>query len=224
MEEFILINLPNEISVEENKSKKSLNTSILYHIFKSLARKADVRTFTCSILSESLLNLESLKDILSIDTKVIVNNFIQEKNQFNQSYTNTIKKLEVNPASLKAPSFDEGSTTISFEYSKTFSSPEYSNDFKIDDFSFLDEIQEVEDKFNLEEIEINPTFTENSVTSDYLKEKLAEYSQKSRDNKIVVTMIDYINIQIENIISQKCEIYSNIIKIKTLKIYTKYNF
>ena len=225
MEEFILINLPNEISVEENKSKKSLNTSILYHIFKSLARKADVRTFTCSILSESLLNLESLKDILSIDTKVIVNNFIQEKNQFNQSYTNTIKKLEVNPASLKAPSFDEGSTTISFEYSKTFSSPDYSNvnDFKGDDLSFLEEIPEMEDKLNLEEIEINPIFEENSVTFYYLKEKLAEYSQKNRESNIVIAMIDYLNLQIDTINTQKSELYSNTIKIRTLKIYSKRN-
>lgn len=225
MEEFILINLPNEISIEGNKSINSLNTSILYYIFKSLARKADVRTFACSILSESLLNLESLKDILSIETKVIINNFIQDKNQLNPCSTINNKKLDANPASLKAPSFDERSTTISFEFSKTFSSPDYSNvnEFKADDFSFLEEIPEVEDKLNLEEIEINPIFEENSVTFYYLKEKLAEYFQKNRESNIVIAMIDYLNMQIDTITSQKSELYSNTIKIKTLKIYTKIN-
>ena len=225
MEEFILINLPNEISIEGNKSINSLNTSIIYYIFKSLARKADVRTFTCSILSESLLNLESLKDILSIETKVIINNFLQDKNQINPCSTITNKKLDANPASLKAPSFDERSTTISFEFSKTFSSPDYSNinEFKADDASFLEEIPEVEDKLNLEEIEINPIFEENSVTFYYLKEKLAEYFQKNRESNIVIAMIDYLNMQIDTITSQKSELYSNTIKIKTLKIYTKIN-
>ena len=225
LEEFILIDLPNEISEEGNKTKNDLNTTILYYIFRSLTRKADVRNFTCSILSESLLNLESLKDILSIETKVIINNFIQEKNQLNQSCVSNNKKFEANPASLKAPSFDEASTTISVEFSKTLSSPDYSNinDFKLEDFSYLDEIQEVEDKLNLDDIEINPIFAENSVTIDYLKERLEEYSQKNRKSIIVIAMTDYINMQIENIISQKSEIYSNIMKIKALKIYTKLN-
>ena len=221
IEDFIYNKLPQNISIVENKNDNYLNTSILYHMFKSLTRKVDVRNFTCSVLSESLLKLESYKDSFSIEIKIIIDDFMQDQNsQFNKNLLNSISKKGTNP------SFDEASTSLSYEYSKTFSAPDISNSIilsKGEDILNYGDIPDIEEKLDLENIEINSCFTENEVTLNYLKEKLSEYSQKNSKNNVIIAMKEYLNIQVNLIESEKNEIFSNSSKIKSLKIYTALN-
>ena len=118
LEENILDKFPKSIfNIKEIKNGNYLEENILHHIFRALTRKPNIRNFTVSVLSESILKLEGYYDILSIETKIISNNFIKDKNsQLNQSYIYNNKKAE------KTSSFDDGSMALSFKYSKTISS------------------------------------------------------------------------------------------------------
>ena len=72
IEENILVKFRKSIfniNVKESKNDNYLEENILYHIFRSLTRKPDVRNFTASVLSESLLKLEGYNGILSIEKK-----------------------------------------------------------------------------------------------------------------------------------------------------------
>jgi hypothetical protein len=212
IEENILVTFPKSIfniNVKESKNDNYLEENILYHIFRSLTRQPDVRNFTVSVLSESLLKLEGYNDILSIETKIITNNFINDKNsQLNQSYT-YIKKTET------SSSFDGRSTALSLDFSKTLSGS---------DFTKCEDILNLEDeKMNLDNIELNPCFSEDDVTLEYLNEKLSEYSQKNSNDNINIAMKQYINNLINQINSENSEIFSNNKIIKTLKIYKALN-
>ena len=212
IEENILVTFPKSIfniNVKESKNDNYLEENILYHIFRSLTRKPDVRNFTVSVLSESLLKLEGYNDILSIETKIITNNFINDKNsQLNQSYT-YIKKTET------SSSFDGRSTALSLDFSKTLSGS---------DFTKCEDILNLEDeKMNLDNIELNPCFSEDDVTLEYLNEKLSEYRKKNSNDNINIAMKQYINNLINQINSENSEIFSNNKIIKTLKIYKALN-
>ena len=213
IEENILDKFPKSIfniNLKENKNDNYLEDNILYHIFRSLTRKPDVRNFTVSVLSESILKLEGYNDILSIETKIISSHTLKDKNsQINQCYTYNNKKAE------KSLSFDDGSSALSLEYSKTLSS---SNP------SICEEILNLEDeKMNLENIELDPCFSEDDVTLEYLNEKLSEYSQKNSKDNINIAMKQYINNLISQLNIENAEIFSNNKKIKTLKIYKALN-
>ena len=216
IEEYILNKLLKTI-YNNNNNSKSKNTNykketILYHIFKSLTRKPDVRNFTCSVLSESILKLEGYNIILSIESKILVNNFILEKkSQIGQSCT-------YNDIDYHGHSFDENSTTISKEYSKTFSESNILFN-KYDDNLYY----ENEEKLNLDNIELNPCFSDNDVTLLYLKEKLSEYEQKNSKDYIVIAMKQFINNQINKINKENSEIFSNNIRVKSLQIYGTLN-
>ena len=154
IEEYIINQLPQFIAENEKNKKKTnqidvyLKENILYHMLKSLTRKPDVRNFTVSVLSESILKLEGYNDILSIEAKIITNNFLKDNtSSINQSFTFTSKKTD---HSIKIPSFDETSTNLSFDFSKNIS------DIINEDISNL----ENDEKINLEGTEINPFFAE----------------------------------------------------------------
>ncbi len=60
IEEHFLNKLPKVIftnNIDNKKMKEFLSDSILYEIFKSITRKPDVRNFTCTILSLSLIHI-----------------------------------------------------------------------------------------------------------------------------------------------------------------------
>ena len=113
---------------------------------------------------------------------------------------------------------------MSSECSKTFSSSSFLNNTLL---SKGEEIltNELEEKLNLENIEINSFFAEEDVTENILKKQLAEYEEKSKNikNDIALSMVDYIKMKINQIKSEKCEIFSNSEKIKNLKKFTALN-
>ena len=212
IEEYILNKLQKTIFNSNNNSKNLNyeNETILYHIFKSLTRKPDVRNFLYSVLSENLLKLEGYNIILSIESQIIINNYIKDINNINQSST-------FNNINEHRHSFDEGSTTISNEYSKTLSTSHFNNIL-----SKYDDISNFENE-NLDNIELNPCFSEDDVNLKYLEEKLSEYEQKNSTDCIVIAMKQFISNQIDQINKTNSEIYSNNLRIKSLKIYTALN-
>ena len=65
-----IINLPNQITNNENSISYNLfrnEENLVYHILRSLSRKADVRNFLCSILLDSLNNLQGIRNYLSLN-------------------------------------------------------------------------------------------------------------------------------------------------------------
>ena len=75
-----LINLPNQITNENNISSDLFRNkeNLIYHILRSLSRKADVRNFLCSILLDSINNLQVIRNKLAFD--VNISNRTSEKN------------------------------------------------------------------------------------------------------------------------------------------------
>ena len=214
IEDYILNKMPKEIfnNINGNKSNKFINgdENIIHFISKSLTRKPDIRNFTSSILSETILKLEGYNDILSIEMKIIADNYLKEKNS-TPVHVNTFNPKQIEMLTKNTPSFDEGSTALSLDNSKTFSTSSI-----LYETSYLD----ADEKLNLDNIEINPCFTEDDVTSEYLNEKLLKCSQEDENDNILIAMKNYISIQINQIKIENSEIFSNNPKIKSLKIYT----
>ena len=99
------------INIENNKEQ-----NISYFIFKSLTRKPDVRNFTCSVLSEAILKLESYNDIISIDTQTIEQNIIRVQS-LKQSSTFSVKKKEIEDIIPPGPKIkDEGRGAFSIDF------------------------------------------------------------------------------------------------------------
>ena len=66
-----IINLPNQISNNENTIPYDLfrnKDNLMYHILRSLSRKADIRNFLYSILIDSLNNLQEIRNYLSLNS------------------------------------------------------------------------------------------------------------------------------------------------------------
>ena len=71
--EKIITKLPNQISNNENNISFELfrkDESIMYHILRSLSRKADVRNFLCSILVDVINNMQEIRKNLSFDLNI----------------------------------------------------------------------------------------------------------------------------------------------------------
>ena len=80
IEDLIINKLPKSVSAINNNIYNDINNSILYHSFRALTRKADVRNFTCTILTENLLKLEGYNEYLSVDIKKIAIILSRDKN------------------------------------------------------------------------------------------------------------------------------------------------
>ena len=236
IEDLIINKMPKSFSATSNQPDTYLNNSILYHIFKYITRKADVRDFTCTILSEILLKLEGFNQDLSIDTKTIGNNISKNNNEnnknnqiINQNYATNNRRggikqsdyLKRRNLSLggnlkeftknlgkKNPSFQKDYQTVNIEKDGEFGNKKYEN---------------IESKINVDNIELDPFFKETDVTLEYLNKKLTEYENMEHQNNITIAMKDYIDLQINQISLDNCEIFSNSTKIKEIKLFIALN-
>ena len=59
---------------------KYIKNNILYHIFLSLTRKADIRNYLCSILPDIIMKVENLKNLLTVDM-IEVNKILNDKSK-----------------------------------------------------------------------------------------------------------------------------------------------
>ena len=103
---------------------KYIKNNILYYIFLSLTRKADIRNYLCSILHESIIRVENLRRPLSIEYNRILyylNNKDEEKKKLlmeNRNSTMKPSKYSDQSGYLKRLS----ASTASFDLKKSFSS------------------------------------------------------------------------------------------------------
>ena len=130
IEKCIIKTIPCPKSEEiENINKidlydRYIKNNILYYIFLSLTRKADIRNYLCSILHESIIRVENLRRPLSIEISRILyylNNKDEEKKKLlmeNRNSTMKPSKYIGQSGYLKRLS----ASTASFDLKKSFSS------------------------------------------------------------------------------------------------------
>ena len=245
IEDLIINKLPKSFSATSNKIDSYINNSILYDIFKYITRKADVRDFTITILSENILKLEGINKDLSIDSKKIQNTIKKEKDENkNKNNTNSSgasgafvntrrgglnldslrkrnltlggKLKEQKKNDLKNPSYI--TKTDSNYISKNLTSIEEDGEIGNRNLSI-----HIQNKINLNNVQLNPFFNETDVTLEYLNQKLTEYENIENQNHIANSMKDFIDLQINQIGLDNSEIFSNYIKNKELKMYIALN-
>ena len=80
----------NDINIYDNYVKKN----IVYYIYLSLTRKADIRNYLCSILPENILAIENLRLLLSVEIGRIteyLNSLDERKRMFAENRNTTMK-------------------------------------------------------------------------------------------------------------------------------------
>ena len=221
-----ILNEEIEAGEEKNLNYIFFKNSFTHYIFKYLTRKPDVRSFTYSILSNYIIQFEEYNDMISIDTKILKNNFITRlrNNSINRKLTD-VKFMNINNRT-NSFSFKAGNASLN-DISKTFTNSNLlSNNSKrnIEDI-FNEKVEEFEESINIDtnDIEIDPFFNENDTTLEYLKQKLAEYENKDANDNITIAMKTFICNNINKLNKAKKEIFSNNEKILKLKKYIAIN-
>ena len=218
IEDLIMNKLPKTSSTINNKNDNAFNNSILYNIFMSITRKADVRNFTCTVLTESLLKLEGFNEDLTIITKKIGNNLNSTKTKDKDSSNEETEVYRRNYSYVPE---------IGKFGKKLIPSLNILNREK--SLSGIDEREENprrisaifnDNKQDLDNIEMNVFFKETDVTLKYLNEKISEYENEKNQNIITNAMKDFLDLQINQISNENnCEIFSNNAKAIEIKTY-----
>ena len=221
-----ILNEEIEAGEEKNLNYIFCKNSFIHYIFKYLTRKPDVRSFTYSILSNYIIQFEEYNDTISIDTKILKNNFIPRlrNNSINRKLTD-VKFMNINNRT-NSFSFKAGNASLN-DISKTFTNSNLlTNNSKrnIEDI-FNEKVDELEESINVDtnDIEIDPFFNESDTTLEYLKQKLAEYENKDANDNITIAMKTFISNNINKLNKTNKEIFSNNEKISKLKKYIAIN-
>ena len=221
-----ILNEEIEAGEEKNLNNIFCKNSFIHYIFKYLTRKPDVRSFTYSILSNYIIQFEEYNDTISIDTKILKNNFIPRlrNNSINRKLTD-VKFMKINNRT-NSFSFKAGNASLN-DISKTFTNSNLlTNNSKrnIEDI-FNEKVDEFEESINVDtnDIEIDPFFNESETTLEYLKQKLAEYENKDANDNITIAMKTFISNNINKLNKANKEIFSNNEKILKLKKYIAIN-
>ena len=221
IEDLIMNKLPKTFSTINNKNDNAFNNSILYNIFMSITRKADVRNFTCTVLTESLLKLEGFNEDLSIITKKLENNLNSTKKNSKDSSNEESGGIRRNYSYV--PEIGKFGKKLM---------PSLNLYNRENSLSCIDEGEEnsrrvnsivIDDKADLNNIELNVFFKETDVTLKYLNEKISEYENEKNQSIIANAMKDFLDLQINQISNENCEIFSNSAKNKEIKTYFSTN-
>jgi len=244
IEDFIINKLPKTFSAINNKNHNYINESILCFIFRSITRKADVRSFTCTTLSDTLVKLEGFNEYLTVDTKNLEKKFGNEKK--NNVQQNQNNKDEIDIANYRKEGMAEESSSKKRNFSflgieikknskknKLYSTRTIIDNPKIKANSLFsieeEEINnrlmsiDISNKINLDNIQINNFFYQTDVTLEYLNQVIAEYEKIEKPDCIVNAMKDFIDLQINQISLENNEIYSNYVNNNNIKTYIALN-
>ena len=245
IEDFIINKLPKTFSAINNKNHNYINESILCYIFRSITRKADVRNFTYTTLSDILVKLEGFNEYLTVDTRNLEKKFENEKKKNLQQNQNNKDDIEIK--NYRKEGMAEKSTTKKRNFSffgiglkknlkknRFYSTHTIIDTPKIKDnllFNIEEEKEinnrlisiDISNKINLDNIQINNFFYQTEVTLEYLNQVLAEYEKIEKPDCIVNAMKDFIDLQINQISSENNEIYSNYVNNNNIKTYIALN-
>ena len=245
IEDLIINKLPNSlIPLNSNKSDNYLKDNILYYIFKSITRKVDVRNFTCTVLSDCLLKLEGLNEYLTIIVKRIEKRISEENNKqiihihndmkSNRrggiSQFNNLKKRNKSIVEEMSIQPKKGSRNLRIKLFHS-TTKEDNSEIMLNYLSNIDEEEpsnklnnlEIDNKIDLDGVELNEFFYDCDVTLEYLNKIKKEYENNKDKDTITIAMQDFIDLQINQITSQNSEIFSNSSKNKDLKKYIALN-
>ena len=240
IEDLIIIKMPKELSAISNKNDSYLSNSILYYFFKSLTRKADVRNFTFNVLSENILKLEEINESLTIVTKKIgevFNKIKDEQKAIQIKYQSELvksrrgailDKFKRNMSYGEETNIDSKKVILPKKNTLINKNEEEAN---LDPALFSIEEREAEDsnniilenKINLDNIQLNKFFIDTDVTLQYLNRKLDDVEKNPKQNCITNAMKEFFNLQINQIRSENCEIFSNSSKNKQIKKFIAMN-
>ena len=247
LEKYIFkIDIKNNNLSYEDYYETYIKSNILYPIFISLTRKADVRNYLCNILSDIILYMENLGNILTVDIgniHDIIRQNEEEKNldksymknriktlknremkHYLKNLTNSIKKSEIRDSGVF-----ERKTTIE----KIMQELGENDEINIID---IDKVQVTNlEKNKIEEInlsinkninlnEVDPFFINTDTTQEYLEKKLKEYEEFQTEDldevnrNIIIAMKEYLSYQINDIKNQEnsLEKFSNFVLINSL--------
>ena len=234
-----IINLPNQISNNENTIPYDLfrnKDNLMFHILRSLSRKADIRNFLYSILIDSLNNLQEIRNYLSLNSF-----FSKEKrekkdddiidNPLNKSFDNLtperFTKIDVDQRHFSINSQKElNKLRLSSINTGEILNKEQEKNIKKIKNDIKEQIEvnhnindkEIKNIFSLPEniteeelnkIEVDSFFKNNNVTLNYLQNKSKNIKTISKNNSINSAMKDYLDLLIKDINECKEEIYSN---------------
>ena len=234
-----IINLPNQILNNENTIPYDLfrnKDNLMFHILRSLSRKADIRNFLYSILIDSLNNLQEIRNYLSLNSF-----FSKEKrekkdddiidNPLNKSFDNLtperFTKIDVDQRHFSINSQKElNKLRLSSINTGEILNKEQEKNIKNIKNDIKEQIEvnhnindkEIKDIFSLPEniteeelnkIEVDSFFKNNNVTLNYLQNKSKNIKTISKNNSINSAMKDYLDLLIKDINECKEEIYSN---------------
>ena len=240
------INNNNNNLSYEDYYETYIKSNILYPIFIALTRKVDVRNYLCNILSDIILYMENLGNILTVDIgniHDIIRQNEEEKNLDKSYMKNQIKTLKnremkhylknltnsIKKSQIRDSAIFERKTTIE----KIMQEIGESNEINIID---IDKIQVTNfEKNKIEEInlsinkninlnEVDPFFINTDTTQEYLEKKLKEYEEFQTEDldevnrNIILAMKEYLSYQINDIKNQEnsLEKFSNFVLINSL--------
>ena len=239
LEDLIINKMPQTFTDINTNNHTYISDTILCHIFRSITRKVDVRNFVCTILSESLIKLEGYNESLAISTKKIdkkmndemkknkqkikpqkniINNRrggIKEHNSLNLKRRNVVSIEEI---SKLTKNMDNNSPSTNIEENEREAECEGDEEEEETDEKPMSE--EILKTINIDNIELNNFFYDNSVTLEYLNQILTYYNTVQSQDCVSNAMKEYINMQIKQITDDDDEeIFSNTIKNNDIKTY-----
>ena len=108
LEKLIVNDLPNKIEINNDIPMTYLQNTFLFHVFKSLTRKIDIRNFLGNILNNFIHRFENLR--LTLSTEIVdVNNIVNLRNAFiYRSFITNIGSFKEEEMHLKRKKFKKG--------------------------------------------------------------------------------------------------------------------
>ena len=108
LEKLIINDLPNKIEINNDIPMKYLQNTFLFHVFKSLTRKIDIRNFLGNILNNFIHRFENLR--LTLSTEIVdVNKIVNLRNAFiYRSFITNIGSFKEEEMHLKRKKFKKG--------------------------------------------------------------------------------------------------------------------
>ena len=229
------------IKKDRDLYNNQLNNNFIYYLFKSLTRKADIRNYLSSFVSDIIIKLEEYRDTLSTDPKVILksleNNDIKKDilkqfEELNPSVTLPMKRsqnldnllIKLNPdeelAICKDNKRQKETIRKSINNIKKRLSISNSKDIEEKLGGISKQNDKGKDDINPDKIKIDSFFHNEDIAYTYICERLNYYENIKDKDKKTYAIIEYLDILLNEITKdgEPVEIFSTIVLKNELKM------
>ena len=250
LEKLIMNTLPDKLKNSNLKKdgdlyNNKINKHFIYYLFNDLTKKPDIRSFFCSLLSDSIIRLEENTDNLSIETKkkakkkdLNEENKKQNNNNNNKNDNKNIqqvKSIKLKKNKSKENLFNSKEETFLKDNKKIKESIRQSINkitkrlsvVECATFQGINDINKnvdfekiIKDMASKENVKIDPFFDKEDIDINYLCEKLSFYHNIKEKTEKDYAMIEYLDIILSEITKdgEPVEIFSTIILKNELKL------